>query len=641
MIFTLIFLGQMSQAQNGKLKKVAQEYEDYSYLEAIKGYNQLVADGFSQTEIYKNLGNSNYRNAKYEEASQWYGKLFETTENDIEPDYYYRYAQTLKSLQQYQASDEWMEKFMEQSQVDGRAVKFDDKRDYLERIKRNSGRFKVAPVSFNSKYSDFAPSFWGDSIVFASARDTGVAVRNIHKWNGNSFLDLYVADGEGKVSDMARKLNTSAHESSTVFTKDGNTVFFTRNNYNKGFERDEKGISRLKVLKASKDNNKWTAIQELPFNSNGHSVAHPTLSNDEKTLYFSSDMPGTIGDSDIFKVTINEDGTFGIPENLGTNVNTEGRESFPFISEDNILYFSSDGHPGLGGLDVFALDLGENATGEVINVGEPLNGKSDDFSFIINGEGKGYFASDREGGLGYDDIYTLVQEKPLNFECFFNLNGIVTDKGTQSPLSGAKVVVTSSEGTVAEVEADANGAFAVALDCNQGPFTITANQEDYLGDTIEFAIEKTASDQTVQLALEKETPEQMLAAAGINKEETDSIDEEEMYGAIINFDFDKSNIRSDAQEILNDLVGYLEAHPEARIAIESHTDSSGSSSYNQKLSERRAQETYNYLLAKGISAERMTQSGYGETQLLDCEVWENCSRSKNESNRRSEIRILK
>ncbi|MGS0527451.1 hypothetical protein ACU8V7_21985 [Zobellia nedashkovskayae] len=297
-----------SQAQDKKIRKADTKFTNYSYASAISSYEDLVADGYTEEEVFKNLGNANYLNANYQEASDWYGQLFQLGITDIDPEYMYRYAQTLKSLEKYDASDVWMNKFKTARSNDQRALAFGNNQDYLEQIEERSGRYELKNLGLNSKVSDFAPSFYGKDLVFSTARDSGLISKNIHRWNNGAFLNLYKASGDDQgnfteLDKLDRKLNKKTHESSTAFTKDGQTMYFTRNNSNNGkFSRDEEGISRLKIFRADLIDEEWGNIVELPFNGDSYSVAHPTLNNDETKLYFASDMPGTARESDIFSV---------------------------------------------------------------------------------------------------------------------------------------------------------------------------------------------------------------------------------------------------------------------------------------------------------------------------------------------------
>ncbi|MDI6051137.1 hypothetical protein QLS31_15015 [Flavobacterium sp. XS2P24] len=244
-------------------------------------------------------------------------------------------------------------------------------------------------------------------MVFASARDTGRVAKVKFKWTNRYFTNLYLAElkADGSVGTperFERKINSKFNESTPVFTKDGETMYFTRNNFLNGIKgKDDKKVNLLKLYKVSYMQGKWTNIVELPFNSDQYSVAHPALSNDEKKLYFASDMPGTLGQSDLFCASINSDGSFGKPENLGASINTEGRKTFPFISGDNEFYFASDGHPGLGGLDVFVSTIINDSTfDEVQNIGAPMKAKQDDFAFILDIKNRtGFFSSNRDGGM--------------------------------------------------------------------------------------------------------------------------------------------------------------------------------------------------------------------------------------------------
>src|SRR5690606_14761945 len=242
-----------------------------------------------------------------------------------------------------------------------------------------SGRYDIDNLrEVNSEYSDYGSAFYGDAIVFATTRENRGISKSVHTWTDHGFADLYMVDNKehpSRPKKLNSPINTKFHEATPVFSKDGKTVYFTRNNFNGGIKgKNDEDVTLLKIYKATWENDQWGNITPLPFNSDQYSVAHPALSPDEKTLYFASDMPGTYGDSDIFKVTINEDGTYGEPINLGADINTPGRETFPFISEDNELYFSSDGRPGLGGLDIFVTMIGDGPLkSKIYNVGEPAN----------------------------------------------------------------------------------------------------------------------------------------------------------------------------------------------------------------------------------------------------------------------------
>lgn len=628
-----------SGQQDKKIKKADDKFEQRSYANAIDSYEKLVADGYSSEEIYKSLGDALYLNANYEESGEWYGKLLELEDANMDMDYMYRYAQTLKSTGRYGESDRWMKIFSAAKSKDVRAINFLKNQDYLDKIKAQSERYKIKNIAINSTASDFAPSFNGEELVFSTARDTGKIIRNIHLWNKKPFLNLYKAtvseNGEvSSASKLSKKLNRKTHESSTVFTKDGTTVYFTRNNSENGkFSRDSEGVSRLKLYRASLKNEEWVDIVELPFNDDAYSVAHPTLSPDEKKLYFASDMPGTRGSSDIFWVSIHSDGSYSSPQNMGSTINTEARETFPFVTDSNVLYFASDGHPGLGGLDVYATKLEDRSSLYVVNVGAPINSVQDDFSFIINEETKkGFFASNRQGGMGDDDIYGFTEIKPMDMDCNTLVDGIVKDKDSQKVLGGALVTLYNYKGDlIAETTSESNGDFTLEGDCQDGNYKVVANLDEYkIGNTI-FEINDTKDTAGLEIVLEKTIKK---ASVGTNLIKFLNL-------SPVYFDLDKSDIRPDAEITINKVAEYLNIFPELNIEVQSHTDAKANDDYNNKLSMRRAKETIKYLISIGVSESRISGKGYGETQLTnDCSTREKCIDTQHQLNRRSEFIVV-
>ncbi len=440
----LILVVLQGYSQKARVEAADKQYDRYAYVDAIATYERVAEKGYKDEKMFQKLGNAYYFNAELEKAANWYGELFAMNQ-DQDPEFYYRYSQCLKSVGEYAKADEMMEQFNKKSGNDKRAKLFAKHKNYLEEIKANSGRFNMEDAGINSEYSDYGSSFSGNKLVFASSRDTGGVSKRVFRWTNQSFTNLYASEvlPNGKLESpkiFGNKMNSKFHESTPVFSKDGNTVYFTRNNFLDGKKgKDDKKITLLKLYKATLEDGSWIKITELPFNSNQYSVAHPMLSPDDKTLYFASDMPGTFGQSDLYKVAINDDGSFGTPENLGATINTEGRESFPYISDENELYFASDGHPGLGGLDVFVSKIEQDgAFKEVQNVGAPVNGPQDDFAFIMDSKTRnGFVTSNRTGGKGYDDIYKFTETRKL--VCIQELAGIITDQETGLVLPVAKV----------------------------------------------------------------------------------------------------------------------------------------------------------------------------------------------------------
>ena len=634
-LFILLLLTS-GYAQKKTVAKADVNYDRYAYVDAIVNYEKVAAKGYQDEKMFQKLGNAYYFKAELPQASKWYEQLFTLYPNQ-EAEYYYRYSQTLKSTGDYKKSDQMLEQFNLKSGNDKRGILFKENKNYLEEIKANSGRFQVVDAGVNSAFSDYGSSFLGDKLVFASARDTGGVSKKVFKWTNKSFTNLYASemkpDGEMGIPErFVRTINSKFNESTPIFTQDGKTMYFTRNNYLEGKRgRDSSKNTLLKLYKATLDKEgEWSNVTELPFNSNEYSVAHPALSQDEKTLYFASDMPGTLGQSDLFSVKINQDGTYGTPENLGPEINTEGRETFPFVSEDNELFFASDGRPGLGGLDIFVAkkEVDESFYG-IQNVGEPINSNQDDFAFLINKKRNGFFTSNREGGKGYDDIYRFVEYKKLI--CDQMLSGLITDQETKEIVSNAKMSLFDSNFKPLQVaQTDAQGRYSFAVDCGK-TYYVRAEKEDY--QTKEGSVRSKSFSSSKDYSMELE---RRIKPITVGTDLAKTLDIPMIY-----FDLDKSYIRKDASYELAKVLTVMQQYPAMKIEVRSHTDSRQTAAYNEKLSDRRAKATVAWLVKNGINSARLIGKGYGESQLVNpCSDGVKCSEEEHQANRRSEFIIV-
>lgn len=639
-LFILLLKLANINAQPTQLKSANQLYEQYAYIDAIKIYEKVANQGYKSYELFSKLGNSYYFQSNFKEANKWYEKLIMLNEK-TESEYFFRYAQTLKSIENYSEANKFMNQFYELNDNENRTKLGKPKTNYLEEIKTNSDRYKISNAGINSKYSDYGAAYIDNNLVFTSSR---LAPNNeINKWNGQPNSNLFIAEINSSNNFELPKLfskhiNTKYNESSAAFTKDGKTMYFTRNNFLNNKEKsDHTQTILLKIFKAEKVKGEWTNIVELPFNSDDYSTAHPALSTDEKTLYFVSNMPGTFGnkESDIFKVKINEDGTYGLPENMGNKINTEGKESFPFVSEDNHLYFSSNGHPGLGGLDIFVTPLKEDGTcGIAKNLGAPVNSNMDDFAFYINTKTKkGFISSNRiEDNLGFDDIYKIEELIPLVDEIQKVLEGKVVEMNSQIPISDAKILVlNSNENLVNEQITNTDGKFELKNIPQDSKITVRISKDGY--QTKEFKL--TESD-----SLDKLNFELISNKIKIGNSLKDQLNLELVY-----FDLDKYNINSETEIELAKILAILNHYPKMKLEIQSHTDCRQSENYNLFLSNKRAKSIKKWLVNKGIKEERLKTVGYGESKLLiDCFCERNnpnnCTEVEHKKNRRTEFIIL-
>jgi outer membrane protein OmpA-like peptidoglycan-associated protein/tetratricopeptide (TPR) repeat protein len=623
-------------SQKAKLATADKKYDGYAYVDAIKTYERVAEKGYKSADLFKKLGNAYYFNAEFDKAAKWYGELFTMDTANLEPEYYYRYAQSLRAIDQNDKANEMMELFNQKSSNDTRAKLFKKNTNYLEAIKANSGRYNVEDAGINSMYSDYGTALYSDKLIFASARDTGSLGQRKHKWTNQYFTNLYTADlGQDMTPSTPKKfdgtINSKFHESTPTFSSDGKTMYFTRNNYLDGKKgKDGNKITLIKIYKATLENDKWTNVTELPFDSDNYSTAHPALSPNGKTLYFASDMPGTLGQSDLFKVTINDDGTFGNPENLGNTINTEGRETFPFINDENEIFFASDGHPGLGGLDVFMAKINADGTfSEVQNVGADVNSPKDDFAYLIDTKSRrGFFTSNRDGGQGYDDIYKFLETRRLICEQL--LYGEITDIKTGELLANTKITLYDNQFKVVNTAtSDDKGKYSFTVECGK-TYSVRAEKPEYTTKEEKITIAATTGKTYLPIALEKEI---CKVAVGDDLGKCFGI-------KMIYFDLDKSNIRPEAALDLEKILDVLNQNPTMKIDIRSHTDSRQTFKYNEALSERRAKSTINWLVKNGIDKSRLTGKGYGETQLVNkCADDVICSEDEHQLNRRSEFII--
>ena len=624
-------------AQKAGVKKADKNYDKFAYIDAIKTYERVAEKGFKTPDMLQKIGNAYYYNADLVNAEKWYSELFAMTE-EVEPEYFFRYAQSLKGVGNYAKADEMMAKFNLKSGNDSRGLIAKTKKDYREEIKKNSGRYKIEDAGINSEYSDYGTAFYLDKVIFTSTRDTGNFSKRKHSWTDQYFSNLYSADmtTEGVLSSAGKygkKLNTKFHESTPAYTKDGKTVYFTRNNFLDGKKgKDANKVTLLKIYKATLEEDKWINIIALPFNSDSYQVAHPTLSADEKTLYFASDMPGTKGLSDLYKVDIKEDGSFGTPVNLGSDINTEGRETFPFITSDNELYFASDGHPGLGGLDIFITKLEKDGSfKQVHNVGESANSQYDDFALIINKTSKRGFLTSNRPGVGNDDIYKFLETREIDWDCEQSLVGIVTDANTGAILPNTKLTLFDEKFTkLRDTISGLDGRYDFGIiDCEK-KYYVRAEKETYTTKEVPVIIAKESG--ITELPIELDSAVKAIPVGG---------DLADVFGInLIYFDLDKWNIRPDAAIDIAKILDVLNQYPTMKIDIRSHTDSRQTHKYNEVLSERRAKSTRDWLIKHGIAPERLTSKGYGETQLVNkCADNVECSEAEHQLNRRSQFII--
>lgn len=634
-IFILLLVAISAFSQEKILLNADKKFKQERYPDAIKVYEQLVKDGDSTVAVFQHLADANYFNANYEKASIWYQKLYQLDPN-YSSEYLYRYGQSLKSAENPKKAIAILELYAKKANSENRSKLFIKYNGVANIDDKLTNAFKTVNLGVNSTKSDYGGNLKGDTLIFASARSQNVADTK-YKRTEQSFTNLYYttlkASGELPEPKLF-SVNTYSkfHEATPTYSKDGKTMYFTQNEL-KINDKGEAVNGLYKIYKSVFKNGKWDASVKAAISVNDTSrVAHPAFSADEKYLYFASDMFGTLGESDIFKAKINEDGSYGKPENLGSKINTEGRESYPFITKDNKLLFASDGQPGYGGFDIFVLDL-ENPNALPINLGTKINSPMDDFAMVWNRETRlGTFTSNRKGGKGDDDIYLFEEVVPFVFETDLTIKGTLQDIVSKNYLQGAQVVLLDNIGNV-----------------------ISTTKTDDKGF---YSFEPIKSNLTYSIRIEKEGYDMQQKTISVSKYETEinvpfvvsalkvKIDKGVDIANVIKFnqiyfDLDKSDIRKDAKVELEKIVEVLKTYPKIKIEIGSHTDARQDKNYNINLSQKRAESTLNYLVEKGINKDRLTAKGYGESKLVNkCADGVKCTEAEHQYNRRSTFVVV-
>lgn len=639
--FVLISTSVFGQT-TGKQKRGDKRFNSFSFVQSVKTFEKKAQDTTAKEHYtVRKLADAYIMIREPEKALPLYKRAVE--QEDIPKEYYLRYAQTLRATGDYKESKVWMKKYKESGgEEDSRTKLFFKSDDLASAIFNSEDHNTIEKLKINTEYNDFGAVVLNDSLlVFASSRDDGTATQRIYGWDEQPLMDVFVTSfANGNVESTTKlegDVNTKHHDGPVTFNGDGTKMYFSRNNYYENKKlKDDSGIMHVGIYSAELVEGKWVNVKQSNLTSSQYTVYHPSLSKDGKQLYFASDMPGGFGGMDIYVSNVNEDASLGEPKNLGAAINTEGNEVFPMVHhEDNTLYFSSDGHVGLGLLDVFAAVRGEDGSMvNAINLAEPINSKKDDFGYYLSDDTfSGFVSSNRKGGAGGDDIYAFKRIPPLL------MKGKIVDAINNAPIAGAKVVLKTNSG--------------------EDLATFITNEDGYYEQII-------PRERNFVLVGSKDTYQEMVKTfdtKGLSKQREVIVDlnlglipvlDVEVLADLntIYFDFDKSYIRPDAAEELDKVVKLMvEEYPEMVIRLESHTDSRFSDEYNLKLSGRRAASTYLYLIDNGVDASRITEyEGFGESMLLDvktadgtkvCSNGVKCTEAEHQLNRRTEFIIIK
>ena len=708
----------------GKAEKL---YNALAYHEAIPLYESYIQKHDSARAM-AHLGDCYRLTSRYDKAEYWYGKA--VSKGDVEPKYKLYLAQMEQVNGKYDEAAKWYAKYKEEVPEDRRSGnEMKACADYGQFL-LSRDRYTVKNLGFNSGGYDFSSASWDGGLIYSSSRDSAKAISREHTWTGTEFFDMWYVKGDktsfGKPQRMKGDAATKYHEGALSFTADKKKVYFTRNNYENGkVKTSTDKIVKLKIYESDVDGRTWKNDKSFTYNNNEYSVGHPALTPDGNTMYFVSDMPGGYGSTDIYSTT-KEGDSWGTPKNLGADINTEGREMFPYVDSEGELYFASDAHGGLGGLDIFRVKANAKTGkwGRIRNIGAPVNSSYDDFGLHYGTDKSyGYFTSDRPDGQGLDDIYSFTDDG-------IYLEGIVVDAQTGEPICKSDVVM-SAKTTQAEkgrttTECDGEFEFNVVRSTEYGfrataegyspNDTVTASTKGIgAGGKVFVKIPLTKKrDYAMNITVFGKSPEGNKAIpnakvllssqcegwtkafttddngkicevvrcdcdyivvanaqgylpgstnvikdngecvidrkCGVNPKEVEVIldklgDDNDTSLQIelkdIYYDFDKWYIRTESERELNKVLGFMQENPDAVVEIGSHTDARAPYDYNIRLSQRRAQSVVDWLIARGISKNRLKPKGYGETQPRNaCTDGVPCTEYEHQRNRRTTFRVV-
>lgn len=633
----ILFCFDFAYSQPRTLLQADRAFDRFHFQDAKALYKKVIEQDSNHLHTLKRLGDSYRLTNQLVESKKWYSRVVRFS--GIDAKYYLYYAEALRAAYDYENAGKFYLKYLMDYPLDHRARALYGGVQEMQKLLSDSANYTIVNMDFNTDAAEFGSAFFAnDGIVFASSRPHQMPLRRADGWFDRPFLDLYVVY---KIDDdifsnplpFDGEVNMQYHEGPAAFNADFSEMYFTRNFYHKRSRKyDREGVLKLEIFHAEKDQNGWQVTGPVSFSSQEYSNAHPTLTADGNTMYFSSDRPGSIGTGDIYVVQRDENGEWGEPENLGPEINTEGEEAFPFIHPDGTLYFASNGHIGLGGFDIFKAKKQSDGSWDVKNLGPPINSAYDDFAFITDMQkNSGFFSSNRPGGKGSDDIYRFSRLLE------HHLKILVLDSLEKTPMEGIAVIIRhagNGDAFVLFTDAEGQVKFKLEDDPRYHVQVETDNQVLRRSYTFETAELDTSTTFRKKVYILKE-------------EEPEVAPERFVTGDVIQlvnlyYDFDKYHIRPDAAEVLDDLLLILEQYPQLEIKLLSHTDSRGSDAYNLRLSSRRAQSAMNYLISAGISPDRLSFEGFGHRQPVNhCRPGVVCDEEEHQLNRRTEIEIIR
>ncbi len=613
-----------------EIQRAQRTFEARKYNTAAAQFKRIypkIKEEEKQAQILYMVAESYRKANNFKQAFEWYEKLVNTKYPN--PKILYSYGLLLKNFERYEEAGRQFYDFLFEVPGDSNGIREMASCYKVQQWKANPKKFDIQNVQeLNTPYSDYSPYYAGGKLYWASSR-TEATGSEIFEWTGQKCSDFFETTRQngvwGKVQNVKGGVNTNFNEGVAWVDSANSTMYFTQCN---GI--DGKGLN-CKIYVSYFQNNEWTKPQVLPFSSDSFSVGHPAMSADGKRMFFASDMKGGFGEKDLYVIAYDlVHDKWGTPLNLGPNVNTNEDDMFPYVSEDGTIYYASKGFEGMGGLDLYQTKDSAGTYAKAVNLQYPINSGGDDFgiTFLPKHATKpdqpvGYLCSNREGGKGDDDLYSIAI-KPY----IFVLKGKVFDRESAAPLTLATVTVKDNYGKpVFSIKTGPSGEFVGELPLNT-LLDLGAIKERYFASTPMIISSQNITKDSVL--------EVKIILDPIPAEDVDFT----LKG--IYYDLDKWDLRPESKKVLDSLIVILKNNPTLVIELASHTDSRAPEDYNMELSKKRAKSCVDYLIEKGIPKDRLVPVGYGETKLVnDCVDTVECSDEEHQQNRRTTFRVLK
>lgn len=628
------------------LKDGMQAYNELRYQDAIQHLSKGL-DKLDDEAARRAYAASLFQTHRYAEARVQYEIL--SAKPGFTDDDRIQYGRTLMALKKYEDAEAVFDGILSRNPENTLAKNLSNSSKRAGVVLRDSSQYDVSPVYTDGLTSAYAPFVKDGKVYFSGAKSV---IGEKDAYTGLSFTDLYEASLNGANMSTPTKVigvNSSYHDGIASISPDGSTMILTRSNYGTGkkLEVNDESVNTMQLYSATKtEDGKWSAPVLLPFCKASNMYAHPSFAPDGKTLYFASDMSGGFGGMDLYSVSL-ENGTWGTPTNLGSAINTPGNEVFPNFRSADSLYFSSNAHQTLGGLDVVYSVKRGNTWGEPVQLPYPVNTSFDDFGMTFTNSGTtGFFSSDRSGN---DQIYAFVEN-----DTQFSLSGLVTRKLDGSPIDGAKITIQNlTDGTEEVFVSDELGMFEDALIAGKD-YKVKVEKDGYFAVTENVSTRNTAGSREVKLNLEMlelSNPDGTADGGTGNNDGTgNGVDGKLPKGVDANspyqipnilWDYNKADVREDARPYLDYVAKLLKDNPGLKVEVSSHADSRGSDFFNDELSNRRAKAVSEYLISKGVKRSMLISRGYGKRKLLNkCSDGVECTEAEHQVNRRTEFKVI-